>query len=52
MELSKQVRESLNLINNPNNITDDGFKKLLDNCFGALLNKPDIYSNYTQIYGN
>ncbi|GLV46698.1 uncharacterized protein CBL_13146 [Carabus blaptoides fortunei] len=44
MELSKQIRESLNLINNPNNITDDGFRKLLDNCFGALLNKPDIYN--------
>lgn len=44
MELSDETKSSLILINNPNNITDECLKKLLDNAFAALLNKPEIHS--------
>lgn len=49
MELKQELKDSLILCNSTNNLTDEAFRKLLDNSFAALLNKPEIHSKYRMI---
>lgn len=44
MDLSQDIKDTLLLTNNTNNVNDEGFRKLLDNAFASLLNKPEIHS--------